>query len=100
MTLADALCAANARQNRSLGNVVLGGYGIPAPSKVAAGPVEKLVHVETNSENVAEMLVNAKSVVIAPGYGLAGAFAGAVAADFVWYAALASRLSRALSLQI
>ena len=60
--------------NRSLGNVVLGGYGTPAPTAAAAGgPVEKLVHVETNADSVAEMLVNAKSVIIAPGYGLAGA---------------------------
>jgi hypothetical protein len=60
-------------QNRSLANVVLGGYGIPAPTAAATGPVEKLVHVETDFEHVADLLVNAKSVVIAPGYGLAGA---------------------------
>jgi len=58
--------------NRSLGNVILGGYGTPAPSATAsAGPVEKLVHTETNVEATADALVNAKSVIIAPGYGLA-----------------------------
>ena len=70
--------------NRSLGNVVLGGYGTPAPTAaVAGGPVEKLVHVETNADSVAEMLVNAKSVIIAPGYGLAVARAQYPVADMV-----------------
>ena len=61
--------------------MVLGGYGIPAPTAAAAGPVEKLVHVETNAENVSDMLVNAKSVVIVPGYGLAVARAQYPVAD-------------------
>jgi NAD(P) transhydrogenase subunit beta len=63
--------------------VILGGYGIPAPSAAATGPVEKLTHVETDFENVADMLVNAKSVVIAPGYGLAVARAQYPVADMV-----------------
>ena len=58
--------------NRSLGNVILGGYDIAAPTAAATGPVEKLVHQEASAESVAEMLVNAKSVIITPGYGLAG----------------------------
>ena len=67
--------------NRSLANVILGGYGIPAPTAAATGPAEKLVHVETNAENVSDMLVNAKSVVIVPGYGLAVARAQYPVAD-------------------
>ena len=67
--------------NRSLGNVILGGYEIAAPSAAATGPVEKLVHVEANAESVAEMLVNAKSVIITPGYGLAVARAQYPVAD-------------------
>jgi NAD(P) transhydrogenase subunit beta len=63
--------------------VVLGGYGIPAPTAAATGPVEKLVHVETDFENVADMLFNAKSVIIAPGYGLAVARAQYPVADMV-----------------
>ena len=65
--------------NRSLGNVILGGYEIAAPTAAATGPVEKLVHQEASAESVAEMLVNAKSVIITPGYGLAGAFQRATA---------------------
>jgi NAD(P) transhydrogenase subunit beta len=33
--------------------------------------VEEGTHTETNVENVAELLTNAKSVIIVPGYGLA-----------------------------
>jgi NAD(P) transhydrogenase len=59
--------------NRSLANVILGGYGTPAPSAAAAtgAPAERLVHTETNVEATADALVAAKSVIIAPGYGLA-----------------------------
>ena len=67
--------------NRSLGNVILGGYEIAAPTAAATGPVEKLVHQEANAETVAEMLVNAKSVIITPGYGLAVARAQYPVAD-------------------
>ncbi len=70
--------------NRSLGNVILGGYGTPAPSAAVAGaPAEKLVHVETNVDAVADALVNAKSVIIAPGYGLAVAKAQYGVAEMV-----------------
>ena len=57
--------------NRSLGNVILGGYGTPAPSAAAAGEAEKLEHVETDVDAVSAMLLDAKKVIIAPGYGLA-----------------------------
>lgn len=57
--------------NRSLANVILGGYGMAAPSAAAAGTGEKLVHVEADVDQVAEALTSAKSVIITPGYGLA-----------------------------
>lgn len=63
--------------NRSLANVILGGYGTPAPTASASGPAEKLVHVEADVDQVAEALMGAKSVIIAPGYGLAVARAQA-----------------------
>lgn len=64
--------------NRSLANVVLGGYAAAAPTSGLAG--EKLVHVETDVESVAETLVGASSIIVAPGYGLAAARAqGSVA---------------------
>lgn len=57
--------------NRSLANVILGGYGMAAPTGAAVGTGEKLVHVETDVDQVVDWLVNAKSVIITPGYGLA-----------------------------
>lgn len=36
-------CNNDQAMNRSLANVILGGYAIAAPSK-SSGPVEKLVH--------------------------------------------------------
>ena len=54
--------------NRSLYNVIFGTW-----TTTAAKPkeVQHREHVETNPEQVAEMLVNAKEVVIVPGYGMA-----------------------------
>merc|ERR1711934_849833 len=63
--------------NRSLANVILGGFGTEAG---AVQTVEGLVHTEIDTEGVAEALKNADSVFIVPGYGLAVAQAqGAVA---------------------
>jgi H+-translocating NAD(P) transhydrogenase subunit beta len=56
--------------NRSLANVIFGGFGTsdgaPAVSGEAGGTV-----TETNPEEVAELLSEAKDVVIVPGYGMA-----------------------------
>ena len=58
--------------NRSLANVILGGYQVPAPSADAkAGPVEVLPHSEIDVAGAAEAITMAKDVVIVPGYGLA-----------------------------
>jgi H+-translocating NAD(P) transhydrogenase len=57
--------------NRSLANVILGGYQSAPPSTAAAGSVEVKPHIETDIASAAEALTMAKRVVIVPGYGLA-----------------------------
>jgi NAD(P) transhydrogenase len=54
--------------NRSLANVILGGYQTTATT---ATKTEKLPHIETDIPATAEALTTAKEVVIVPGYGLA-----------------------------
>ncbi|WP_235566651.1 Re/Si-specific NAD(P)(+) transhydrogenase subunit beta [Microbacterium sp. Root61] len=54
--------------NRSFFSVILGGFGVVAAAK---GDEEEGEYRETNAADVAELLVNAKSVVITPGYGMA-----------------------------
>lgn len=49
--------------NRSLANVILGGYGV---SKGPAMAVEG-EHTETDSNHVVEMLTGARDVIIVPG---------------------------------
>lgn len=49
--------------NRSLANVILGGYGV---SKGPAMAVEG-THTETDSNNVVEMLTGARDIIIVPG---------------------------------
>jgi NAD(P) transhydrogenase subunit beta len=58
--------------NRSIFNVILGGFGAEAGAKPAAGaaaPTGKVT--ETTVEQVAELLLAARSVIIVPGYGMA-----------------------------
>lgn len=65
--------------NRSLTNVILGGFGT-----VASAPLESqehLVHTEINSKEAAEMFNESEKILITPGYGLAVAQAAGVAAD-------------------
>src|SRR6266700_3875135 len=59
--------------NRSIWNVVLGGFGAePAARPAGSGPVEPAgKETETNVEQVAELLLAARSVIIVPGYGMA-----------------------------
>lgn len=56
--------------NRSLANVILGGYEQKAVTK-KEGDEEVKTHTEIDTASVAEALVNAKEVIIVPGYGLA-----------------------------
>lgn len=54
--------------NRSFISVIAGGFGNDV---VASGDEEQGEHRETTAEDVAEMLKNASSVIITPGYGMA-----------------------------
>ena len=54
--------------NRSLQNVIFGSW---TTGVVKAKSTEVKEHIETGPEQVAELLVNSKNVVIVPGYGMA-----------------------------
>lgn len=54
--------------NRSFISVIAGGFGNDV---IASGDEEQGEHRETTAEEVAEMLKNASSVIITPGYGMA-----------------------------
>ncbi|XP_054271964.1 NAD(P) transhydrogenase, mitochondrial-like [Macrosteles quadrilineatus] len=55
--------------NRSLPNVILGGYG--TSSTGGGKPMEITgTHTEVSVDNVTEMIQNAKNIIITPGYGL------------------------------
>ena len=58
--------------NRSFISVIAGGFGTEVKLNVDEDYGE---FVETNAEDVADMLLNAKSVIITPGYGMAVAHA-------------------------
>lgn len=75
--LTRVMCEA---MNRSLGNVILGGYGteIKAPTE---GTGEVLIHTEIDASQAATSLMEAETVVIVPGYGLAVAQAQGVVAE-------------------
>jgi NAD(P) transhydrogenase subunit beta len=58
--------------NRSILNVILGGFGAESGAKPAAGSAAPAGKVnETTVEQVAEMLLASRSVIIVPGYGMA-----------------------------
>lgn len=61
--------------NRSFVSVILGGFGSDgaavSSSKTPAGLDGSHVHTEVSPEQVAELLKDAKSVVVSPGYGMA-----------------------------
>jgi len=58
--------------NRSLPNVILGGYG--TSSTGTGKPMEITgTHTECNVEQAVEMLTSAKNVIVVPGYGLCAA---------------------------
>ncbi|HUQ00070.1 MAG TPA: Re/Si-specific NAD(P)(+) transhydrogenase subunit beta [Aeromicrobium sp.] len=66
--------------NRSFISVIAGGFGIEAPSGDDADYGE---HREVDAATVAEMLADASSVIITPGYGMAVAQAQYPVADLV-----------------
>lgn len=57
--------------NRSFISVILGGFGEGSTQTTSATTQQTGEAVASNIEEVAEMLVNAKSVIITPGYGMA-----------------------------
>ncbi len=58
--------------NRSLINVIFGGFGAAKPKAAASGEAELAGEaVATNTDDVVGMLKDAKKVIIVPGYGLA-----------------------------
>jgi NAD(P) transhydrogenase subunit beta len=58
--------------NRSILSVVLGGFGAEAPKASAGGAAAPTGKVnETSVEQVAELLLAARSVIVVPGYGMA-----------------------------
>lgn len=67
--------------NRSLPNVIFGGYGTSAPSTAVAAVVG--VHTEIDVPGTVEALLGARKVVIVPGYGLAVANAQHTVAELV-----------------
>jgi NAD(P) transhydrogenase subunit beta len=66
--------------NRSFLSVIAGGFGMEAGP---AGDTDDGDHREVDAEDVAELLRNASSVVITPGYGMAVAQAQYPVADLV-----------------
>jgi len=58
--------------NRSIWNVIFGGFGAAPPKAAAGAPQQPAGEVqEINATELAEKLKEAKSVVIVPGYGMA-----------------------------
>ena len=55
--------------NRSLSNVIFGGYSVD--TSASTEKKEQLSHTEVNVEQAVETIVNSKSIIIVPGYGLA-----------------------------
>jgi len=77
--------------NRSFISVIMGGFG--SEGSVVGDAKDYGEHRETTATDVADMLRNAKSVIITPGYGMAVAQAQSAVAD------LTSKL-RALGVQV
>ena len=65
--LSYIMCAA---MNRSFISVILGGFGVE-PGTLAAASGESLTYQQTTAEETAASLLDARSVIIVPGYGMA-----------------------------
>tara|TARA_B100000963_G_scaffold361358_1_gene396339 strand:+ start:861 stop:2255 length:1395 start_codon:yes stop_codon:yes gene_type:complete len=66
--------------NRSLANVIFGGFGTASGATEESGEIEGSI-TETSADEVAEDLLQAKEVMIVPGYGMAVAQAQHVVKD-------------------
>jgi NAD(P) transhydrogenase subunit beta len=69
--------------NRSFVSVILGGFGSEGGTVAAAADAEHGEHTEITAPEVAELLKEARSVVITPGYGMAVAKAQYPVAELV-----------------
>jgi NAD(P) transhydrogenase subunit beta len=69
--------------NRSFISVILGGFGAPATSSGSTDDTDQGEAVAILADETAELLSNAKSVVIVPGYGMAVAHAQHLVFDLV-----------------
>lgn len=78
--LSYIMCVA---MNRSLPNVIFGGYEAVAPKKQLDGPKVAQIHQEIDVAGTVEALQMARKVVIVPGYGLAVANAQYAIAELV-----------------
>lgn len=67
--------------NRSLPNVILGGFGTTTNAAPTTASQVQLVHTEIDPVGSAEALRNAEKIIIVPGYGLAVAQAAGVVAE-------------------
>nr|XP_036879460.1 NAD(P) transhydrogenase, mitochondrial [Manis javanica] len=77
--LSYIMCVA---MNRSLANVILGGYG--TTSTAGGKPMEiSGTHTEINLDNAIDMIREANNIIITPGYGLCAAKAQYPIADLV-----------------
>lgn len=80
--LTHIMCEA---MNRDVLSVILGGYGTRSTGAGDAGPSDPSIyegeHTEIDTEYCADLLVNAKDVIIVPGYGVAVAKAQYAIAD-------------------
>ncbi|CAL8321368.1 unnamed protein product [Lota lota] len=77
--LSYIMCVA---MNRSLGNVILGGYG--TSSTGMGKPMEITgTHTEVNVDQTVEMIKDAQNIIITPGYGLCAAKAQYPIAELV-----------------
>ncbi|XP_015675455.1 NAD(P) transhydrogenase, mitochondrial [Protobothrops mucrosquamatus] len=77
--LSHIMCVA---MNRSLANVILGGYG--TTSTAGGKPMEITgTHTEVNMDSAVDMIKEANNIIITPGYGLCAAKAQYPIADLV-----------------
>lgn len=68
--------------NRSLSNVILGGYGTKIEAKSDKNEIKEVkTHREIDSIHTAEALKNADKILIVPGYGMAVSQAASIVAD-------------------
>jgi len=78
--LSDIMCRGI---NRSMTNVLLGGFGTESGAVASGGPGAHLPHQEVGHANFVGWLVNARKVMIVPGYGMAVARCQRRIADIV-----------------